>query len=84
METPTQKEKNGVRLNKQTAGSPCSDGRFHFAQTNNGVPVCPACIKAHKHQCNNEGVISIGQEECYVCEAGVDNCYLLLAEFSKD
>ena len=59
-----------------TVGAPNSLARFHAAQTNAGVPVCGPCLKAHGKTIGV--IISIGTEECYVCENAADPAYLIL------
>ncbi len=62
--------------NTITVGAPYSPARYHAAQTNAGVPVCIKCLRAHSGR--NHTIISIGKEDCYVCENATET-YLILS-----
>lgn len=62
--------------NTITIGAPYSPARYHVAQVTAGVLVCGNCLKSHSTR--NHTIISIGAEECYVCENST-NCYLILS-----
>jgi len=58
-------------------GAQGSLARFKQAKETRGALICGKCLKAHG---KNELIISLGKDDCFVCETTQEVCFCVIAD----